>query len=357
MPKFSRRELLAGAVLVSASTLIGCDPKPSVEVKPEQSGVTVAPQETSTPAPEVSAGTPISGDPQPSVEVKPEQSGVTVAPQETSTPTPKPAYLAVARGDSAEEITKRALAALGGMERFVKEGYDVIIKPNICNANHGPEYASTTNPQVVATLVKLALAAGAKRVRVMDSPFAGTMPAAYAKSGIGAAVEAAGGEMEIIKPARFVQVEIPDGVDLKEWSFYQPVLDADLVINVPIAKHHSLTKLTLGGKNLMGIIQNRPAMHRNPGQRIADLTSLVRPQLTVVDAVRMLMANGPTGGNLADVKQANTVIASHDIVAADAYAATLFDMRPDEIAYIAAADSMGIGTMDLTNIKIEELRV
>lgn len=267
------------------------------------------------------------------------------------------AYLAVVRGASPEAITMRAIAAIGGIERFVKKGYDVIIKPNICNANHGPEYASTTNPEVVATLVKMCLGAGAKRVRVMDYPFAGTAQAAYARSGIEAAVKAAGGEMEVMAAMRFVETPIPAGVDLKSWMIYEPVLKADLVINVPIAKHHGLARLTLAGKNLMGVIQDRGSIHRNLGQRIADLTSVIKPQLTVVDAVRMLMANGPTGGNLADVKQANTVIASADLVAADAYATTLFGLRPEDISYVVASAKMGLGTMDLRSIKIVELSI
>ena len=278
----------------------------------------------------------------------------------TKEPTPVPtqsAYLAVARGKSPQEITKRAIAAIGGMERFVKKGYDVIVKPNICNANHGPEYASTTNPEVVATLVKLCQGAGAKRVRVMDYPFSGTAEAAYVRSGISEAVKAAGGEMEVMVPAKFAKIEIPEGRDIKSWQFYRPVLDADLVINVPIAKHHSLARLTLGCKNLMGVILNRGGIHHNLGQRIADLTSLVRPQLTVVDAVHMLMDHGPTGGNLADVKQANTVIASHDIVAADAYATTLFESGPSDIAYIVASSEMGLGTMALDSVKIAELSI
>ena len=251
----------------------------------------------------------------------------------------------------------RAIAAIGGIERFVKAGYDVIIKPNICNANRGPEYASTTNPQVVATLVKLCLGAGAKRVRVMDYPFSGSGSAAYARSGIGDAVEAAGGKMEVMARPKFTEVDIPEGLDLKSWPVYQPILEADLVINVPIAKHHSLARLTLGGKNLMGVIEDRGRMHLNLGQRIADVTSVVRPQLTVVDAVRILMDNGPTGGNLADVKQADTIIASHDIVAADAYATTLFGRSPSDISYIVASSEMGLGTMDLDSIRIEELSI
>mgnify|MGYP003681906797 CR=1 FL=1 len=267
------------------------------------------------------------------------------------------AYLAVARGPDPEAITKRAIAAIGGIERFVKPGYDVIIKPNICNHYHSPEYASTTNPEVVATLVRLCLGAGAKRVRVMDYPFTGPAETAYVRSGIEEAVKRAGGQMELMARMRYVQAEIPDGVDLKSWTFYQPILEADLVINVPIAKHHGLARLTLGGKNLMGVILDRGKMHRNLSQRIADLTSLVRPQLTVVDAVRMLLDNGPTGGNLNDVKEANTIIASHDIVAADAYATTLFGLAPSDISYVVASARMGLGTMDLKSIKIVEVKV
>jgi uncharacterized protein (DUF362 family) len=98
-------------------------------------------------------------------------------------------------------------------------------------------------------------------------------------------------------------------------------------------------------------------MHLNLSQRIADLTSLVRPALTVVDAVRILTDHGPTGGDLADVQQLDTIIASRDIVAADAYATTLFGLTGADIGYIQASADMGIGTMDLDSINIEELRL
>ena len=166
---------------------------------------------------------------------------------------------------------------------------------------------------------------------------------------------AAGGEMEVMNANKFLKTVIPDGLDITEWSVYQDALNADVLIDVPIAKHHSLARLTLGGKNLMGLIQNRNGIHSNLGQRIADLASLVRPTLTVVDAVRMLMNHGPTGGNLDDVQMGNTVIASHDIVAADAYAATLFGLSGEEIAYVKVGAAMGLGTLDLASLKIEEI--
>jgi len=274
-----------------------------------------------------------------------------------SGPTGDQAYLAVARGGDPAEITKAAVAALGGIGRFVRSNDDVIVKPNICVAYHPPEYAATTNPTVVATLVTLCLEAGAKRVRVMDTPFGGTAESAYAVTGIEEAVKAAGGEMEIMSPVKFTEFPIPDGQDIAAWEVYRDIVEADVVINVPIAKHHSLARLSLGGKNMLGVILRPNQMHRNLGQRVADLMSLVRPTLTVVDAVRILTAHGPTGGSLNDVQQTDTVIASHDIVAADAWAATLFGLTGADISYVQAAADMGLGTMDLETVKVEEITI
>ncbi len=264
------------------------------------------------------------------------------------------AYLAAVHGADPAAITQRAIAALGGIERFVRPGDEVIVKPNICVAYHGPEYAATTNPQVVATVVSLCLGAGAKRVRVMDSPFGGTAEEAYRISGIEEAVKAAGGEMELMSSFKYGQAAVPQGKDIHEWTVFQDALKA-VLIDVPIAKHHSMARLTLGTKNLMGLIEDRGSIHRNMGQRLADLSSLFRPALTVVDAVRILMDNGPTGGDLNDVKQADLVIASHDIVAADAYATRLFGLQPSDISYIGASARMGLGTMDLTGVRVEEI--
>jgi uncharacterized protein (DUF362 family) len=276
---------------------------------------------------------------------------------ESPTPLPSVPDLAVVRGGEPEELVRRALQALGGIERFVQPGVDVIIKPNICVAYHTYEYAATTNPWVVAALVKLCLEAKAGRVRVMDYPFGGSADEAYEISGIKEQVLAAGGEMDYVANIKFVQAEIPQGLDLTECEINEDVLKADLVINVPIPKDHSLAKLTLGMKNLMGVIRTRETIHWNIGQRLADLTSRIRPALTVVDAVRILTRGGPTGGNLDDVRKLDTVIASPDIIAADSYAASLFGMRPDELEYIVAGAAMGLGQSDLSKLRIEELNL
>lgn len=284
-------------------------------------------------------------------------------PAATMTAAPVPpasieSYLAVACGSNPTAITRAAIDALGGMSRFVKRGNDVIIKPNICNASFSPEYAATTNPDVVAALVTMCLESGAARVRVMDEPFGGTALAAYKKSGIRDAVEKAGGQMEILAPAKFVDVNFPNGRDIKKWKVYQDILKADVVINVPIAKVHDLAKLTLSMKGLMGIVADRGSIHNGINQRLADLATVIRPTLNVVDAVRILTNNGPTSWNLNDVVLANTVIATHDIVAADAYAAkTLFQKKPEEIGYIKLGAEMGLGRYDFDNLRIKQVTV
>jgi uncharacterized protein (DUF362 family) len=277
---------------------------------------------------------------------------------QASAPTGSQAYLAVAHGADPAAIVRAALISLGGIERFVKPGQDVIIKPNICVDYHPPEYAATTNPDVVAALVTLCRGAGAKRVRVMDSPFAGiSANSAYAASGIGDAVRAAGGEMEVMSPIKFARFAIPQGKSITAWDIYRDVMETDVLIDVPIAKHHSLARVTLGGKNLLGLVADPNQFHSALAQRVADLTSLIRPNLTIVDAYRILMDHGPTGGSLNDVKPANTIIASHDIIAADAYGATLFGLTGADIPYVNLGAEMGLGTLDLNAVKVAEVNV
>jgi uncharacterized protein (DUF362 family) len=264
-------------------------------------------------------------------------------------------YLVVARGSEPEEMVRQGILALGGMERFMKTGADVIIKPNICIGYHSFEFAATTNPWVVGALVKICLEAGAGRVRVMDYGFGGTAEECYRVSGIAEQVEAAGGEMEEMTQLKFVETDIPDAVQLHQASIYQDILKADLLINVPIAKNHGMATLTLGLKNLMGTMLSRESIHPSFEKNLVDLATIVRPHLTVIDAIRTLMANGPTGGNLKDVKQQDTLIFSPDIVAADSYATRLFDMTPEDIPYIIKAAERELGISDLSAVRIQEI--
>jgi uncharacterized protein (DUF362 family) len=278
-------------------------------------------------------------------------------PVSAVTPIGSPDLVVARGGDDPEELIRRSLAALGGINQFISNGAKVVIKPNICTAYHTYEYAATTNPWLIGALVKMAYEAGASNVSVMDNPFGGSAENAYVISGIKEQVEAAGGKMVVMSTLRFIETQIPKGKKINKWPIYEDVLNADVLINVPIAKDHGLTKLTLGMKNLMGVVLNRENLHSNIGQRLADLTSRVYPTLTIIDSIRMLTNGGPTGGDLSAVKKMDTIIVSRDIVAADSYAATLFNMQPDELSYVKAGVEMGLGRNDLENLKIEELTV
>jgi|WetSurMetagenome_2_1015567.scaffolds.fasta_scaffold85839_2 uncharacterized protein (DUF362 family) len=361
--KLDRRDFIRRLLTVSAAGaawgLTGCGsrPTPDAAIPPAEPTRTLFPTAAAIPpTARPNAATPTTvttGNPTAAPTIEP-------APPPAAPATAAAAYLAVARGAGADpaELTRRAIAALGGIEQFVKPGADVIVKPNICNAYHGPEYASTTNPDVVAAIIALCLGAGAKRVRVMDFPFGGSPQASYETSGIAAAVKAAGGEMATMNRLKFNKTAIPQGKILRSSNICSDILDADTVINVPIAKTHGSATLTLGMKNLMGVIQDRNTLHaRGLHQCIADLNSAVKPQLTVVDAIRILAANGPTGGNLDDVQRLDIIIASADVVAADAYATGLFGMKPADVKYIKLGAEMGLGTLDLGSIRIEEIAV
>jgi len=161
-----------------------------------------------------------------------------------------------------------------------------------------------------------------------------------------------GVELKHIEDERFRVVRL-NGRTLREWELYDEALSADVFINVPIAKHHGLTGLTLGLKNIMGVMGgNRGSIHRNIDAALADINAVLKSRLTVIDATRILTAHGPQGGDLADVKILNKVVASTDIVAADAYATTLFGLRPEDIRTTVAAYRRGLGEMNLGRMRI-----
>ncbi len=248
----------------------------------------------------------------------------------------------------ATRLTETAIASLGGMERFVRKGDVVWVKPNI-GWNRRPELAANTNPDVVATLVRLCREAGAKTVKVGDFP---CHPArqAYRNSGIAKAVKEAGGKIIYLDKKRFRDVEL-GGERLKTWPLHVEVTEADLVINVPILKHHGLTKATMAMKNYMGIIGgNRGSWHQHMDVCLTDITQYMKPRLTVLDAVRVLLDHGPQGGDPQDVEVRGIVAAGTDIVAIDALGATLLGHEPRDIGYIPAAEARGLGTSDYRSL-------
>lgn len=259
--------------------------------------------------------------------------------------------VAVAEGVDHARITRNAIAALGGMARFVKPGATVVVKPNM-GWDRSAEFGANTSPVVVRTVVEECLKAGAKKVKVFDRT-CNDARRCYVNSGIEPALKGMKNvEVKHLEEERYKMVTL-NGKALKEWELYGEALAADVYINVPVAKHHGLSRLTLGMKNVMGIMGgNRGSIHKHLDVALADVNAVFKPHLTIIDATRVLTAHGPQGGDLKDVKVLNKVLASTDIVAIDAYATTLFGLRPEEIAVTVAAHKRGIGEMDLRKVRI-----
>ena len=256
---------------------------------------------------------------------------------------------------AAKALTARALSALGGMERFVSKGDVVWIKPNIA-WNRAPELAACTNPDVVATLTHLCREAGAKKVKVGDHTCHEARQC-YANSGIESAAKQAGAEIVYLDPNRFRDVAL-GGERLETWPLYPEILEADLVINVPIVKHHGLSRGTLAMKNYMGVIGGRRSTwHQDLGPCLVDITRYMKPRLTVLDAVRILTDHGPQGGDPADVKLLGVVAAGTDIVALDAFGAELLGHDPRSFDSIRLAEEAGLGRSDYRSLPLAELAV
>ncbi|NOR24649.1 MAG: DUF362 domain-containing protein, partial [Desulforhopalus sp.] len=272
---------------------------------------------------------------------------------------PPPPMLGVVKGLNYQLLITKVVEIVGGIGAFVKTGDTVVIKPNM-GWDRTPEQGANTHPLVVRTLAELALDAGAVKVQVFDYT-CNEKRRCYTNSGIIDELKKIGDRRirwEHIDHRKFVPVDIDRGKSLKRWEIYKDALAADCYINVPVAKHHGLSRLSLGLKNSMGIIGgNRGKLHHNLGQELADLATVVAPKLTVIDATRLLLRNGPQGGRLEDVMVADTVIASSDPVAADAYATTLFEMQPQEISSTVAAYKMGLGEMDIDKMEIKTVQV
>jgi len=259
--------------------------------------------------------------------------------------------VALAEGADHDRITRNAINALGGMKRFVKPGNTVVVKPNM-GWDRTPELAANTSPIVVRAVVDECLRAGAKKVKVFDRT-CNDQRRCYQNSGIETALKGMKGvEVKHIEEERFRKVALK-GKILKECELYDEALLADVFINVPVLKHHGLSKLTIGMKNIMGILGgNRGSIHKHLDVALADINTVFKTHLVVVDATRILTAHGPQGGNIADVRVLNKVLASTDIVAIDAYATTLFGLKPEDIAVTVEAHRRGLGEIRPERMKI-----
>jgi uncharacterized protein (DUF362 family) len=258
--------------------------------------------------------------------------------------------MAVARGDGPEANLRNALGEMGGIAAFIKPDERVAIKPN-CAWDRTPEQAANTDPLVIAELVRQCLSAGATAVTVVDNS-CHDPGRAFARSGIEEAARDAGASVAHQRNAGKTKLNL-GGTTLGPWEVLDPIAEADRVINVPVVKHHSLSRATLGMKNWFGAVVGRRAnLHQRIGQVCAELGAAFRPTLTVIDATRILTGGGPTGGSLALVEPTNSIAVATDPVAADAWGASLLGLTPDELPHIAIAARLGLGTADWQSVTV-----
>jgi uncharacterized protein (DUF362 family) len=257
---------------------------------------------------------------------------------------------------AAGKMVQQAIAAMGGMGRFVKRGDVVWVKPNI-GWDRRPELAANTNPQIVARVIEMCFEAGAKVVKVGDNPVHAAQKT-YFNSGIGPAAEKLGAKVVVLDKTRVRKTDI-QGERVKQVALFPEILDCDLVINIPIVKHHVLAKLTMCMKNWMGIMENRPSFHQDMPTCLADLSRFMQPRarLSILDGIRVLTDHGPTGGKLEDVQVKMALAVGTDIIALDAWGTELIGRKPSEIATLVKGQATGLGKMDYRSLALRELAV
>ncbi len=287
--------------------------------------------------------------------VRPREVVVRRLPDFRVPPSPHHPVLAVVHGTQPEAMVREAIGRLGGIGRFVAKGDRVLIKPNV-GWDRQPEQAANTNPEVVGAVARLCREAGASRVWVTDVSL-NDPSRSFFRSGIRAAAERAGADVKLATPDDFVVTDM-GGSLLRTWPVSRFFHEADKLINVPIVKHHSLSGATLAMKNWYGVLGGRRnQLHQDIHASIVDLASAVRPTLTVMDAVRVLKRNGPTGGSLADVAVEDTVIVGLDEVAMDAYSLRFLGIEPAAVPYLAMGESRGLGVVEWRSLNWVESQV
>lgn len=266
--------------------------------------------------------------------------------------------LGIARGTTVSALVGAAVDAIGGIGRFVQPGDRVVIKPNVAFERAAP-LGATTNPEVIAALVRLVRRAGAAEVRVADNPIE-SPESCFVRSGIRKAALDAGARVYLPTPGDFEMLYVPGATLIERWPFFwSPFRDATKVIGVAPVKDHNLCGASMTTKNWYGLLGGRRnQFHQNIHGIISDLALMLRPTFVILDGTRVLFRSGPTGGSLDDVRHGNTVVASTDSLAADAFGwdDLLGRDETDRPAYLDAAAKRGLGNPDWRALRVKEVQ-
>jgi uncharacterized protein (DUF362 family) len=262
--------------------------------------------------------------------------------------------LAIAHGPDPAALLPPALNALGGVERFIKKGDVVIVKPNVAFSS-APMIGATTNPDLVAAVVRLALAAGAAKVIVTDNPI-NQPERCFEQTGVGPAAAKAGAQVFIPTESSFAPLSVPGGTLIQNWPFlHQPFKNATKVIGVAPIKDHTRALASMSMKNWYGLLGGRRnQFHQDINDIIKELAMMIRPTLVILDGTKVMMRHGPTGGSLSDLSEKNTLIVSTDQVAADAVGYTLLDRDPAALPYLRMAADLNLGQYQYKKIPYVE---
>ena len=263
--------------------------------------------------------------------------------------------LAISHSSDPDSAVRAAIGAMGGIETFISRGDRVLLKPNVA-FDRPPILGATTNPEVLATTIDLCRSAGAAEILIADNPI-NQPEGCFFKSGIKQVADAAGARLILPRPSTFEQVRI-DGDVLGTWPvFYSPLKDADKVIGISPCKDHNLCGGSMTMKNWYGMLGGRRnQFHQQIHGIVSDFPHLIRPTLVILDATRVLMRNGPTGGSISDVKAADTIVAGTDMVAVDTYGYGLLDRDPADLAYLHLAEKRELGTTDWKRLNWREVQ-
>jgi uncharacterized protein (DUF362 family) len=260
--------------------------------------------------------------------------------------------ISIVKGADPAQCSLKAVDLLGGIERFVKPGDTVVIKPNVAFASP-PSLGATANPALVAQVVRLCLDRGkAKKVIVTDNPI-NNPESCFLISGIGKAASAAGAEVLLPRPDFFENTSLAGGKLITNWPIYfEPLKAADKLIGIAPIKHHHRSGASMTMKNFYGLLGGRRnVFHQDINTIIAELAVLFKATLVILDGTVVMMTNGPTGGSTSDLKRADTLIAGTDPVAVDSFGATLLDLKASDLPYLSLAQNAGVGTVDYMSLK------
>lgn len=270
---------------------------------------------------------------------------------------PSPVTMAVARGEKdLEALVRAAIGEMGGISAFIDKGDVVLLKPNVA-FDRAPILGATTHPDVLKAVAKLCREAGASRILVADNPI-NQPEGCFFKSGIQEAANEIGAELYLPKPSAFAPVKI-DGEVLSTWTmFYEPFEIADKVIGISPCKDHNLCSGSMTMKNWYGLLGgHRNQFHQKIHGIISDFPHMIKPTLVVLDATRMLMKNGPTGGSMGDVAKGQSLIVGTDMVAVDTFGYTLLGRDPANLEYLHKAEARSLGTTKWQDQNWREIQV